>query len=211
MVLSICRRLGSGRSLWHRVGLRSANCLVDCRRNGGSECPCNWPQTRGHSSYTRRFFVEGLTAAFEAGELRFIADLTSTRQRHCRLVKPRRRRRPHLMKSPAIVTLASSFLAICGRCGPDSVVRKFSRKLIFFLPNPSRTRLPLPGSNAFVRIIFGLLSHVTDDKYATPARSVSLWVPGCPISHESMTDLCSPRPVSDAVTSAHGFGIVRNG
>ena len=28
--------------------------------------------------------MEGLTAAFEAGELRFIADLTSTRQRHCR-------------------------------------------------------------------------------------------------------------------------------
>src|SRR5258705_11107399 len=23
-------------------GVRSANCLVDCRRNGGSECPCNW-------------------------------------------------------------------------------------------------------------------------------------------------------------------------
>jgi len=36
----------------------------------------------------------------------------STRRRHCRLVKPGRPRRPHLMKSPEIVTLASSFLAI---------------------------------------------------------------------------------------------------
>src|SRR3984957_8418580 len=42
---------GSGRSLRHGVGVRSANCLVDCRRNGGSECPCNWPRFRGHSSY----------------------------------------------------------------------------------------------------------------------------------------------------------------
>ena len=51
MVLSICRRLGSGRSLRHRVGVRSANCLIDCRRNSGSKCPCNWPRFRGHSSY----------------------------------------------------------------------------------------------------------------------------------------------------------------
>ena len=52
-----------------RVGLRSADCLVDCRRNGESACPCEWSRSPGHSGYTRRFFVEGLTAAFEAGEL----------------------------------------------------------------------------------------------------------------------------------------------
>jgi hypothetical protein len=67
---------GRGRSLRHGVGLRSANCLVDCRRNGESARLCKWPRSRGHSSYTRRFFVEGLTAAFEAGELQFFADLT---------------------------------------------------------------------------------------------------------------------------------------
>src|SRR5450830_262869 len=56
------------------------------------------------------------------------------------------------------------------------VVRKFSSKLLFFLPKHSRTRLPLPGSDACGRIIFGLLSHVTDDKYATLAQNVDLRV-----------------------------------
>ncbi len=96
-----------------RVGLRSADCLVDCSRKGESACPCRWPQSRGHSSYTRRFFVEGLTAAFEPASCSFLPiSRISTRQRHCRLVKPGRPRRPHLMKSPEIVTLATSSLAI---------------------------------------------------------------------------------------------------
>ena len=58
-----------------RVGLRSRDCLVDCSRNGESACPCKWSRSRSHSSYTRRFFVEGLTAAFDAGELYIFADL----------------------------------------------------------------------------------------------------------------------------------------
>src|SRR5664280_190727 len=49
-------------------------------------------------------------------------------------------------------------------------------ELLFFLPKHSRTRLPLPGSDACGRIIFGLLSHVTDDKYATLAQDVDLRV-----------------------------------
>src|SRR5271169_5802116 len=80
------------------------------------------------------------------------------------------------MNGPAIVTLASSFLAIWRCCRPESVVRKCRGTLLFFLPNHSRTRLPLPGFDACGRIIFGLLSHVTDDKYATLARSVDLRV-----------------------------------
>jgi hypothetical protein len=60
-------------------------------------------------------------------------------------------------------------------CGPDSVVRKFSRKLGFCLPKLPRKRLPLPGFDACGRIIFGLLSHVTtDDKLASVMRNVSL-------------------------------------
>jgi hypothetical protein len=33
---------GRGRSLRHGVGLRSANCLVDCRRNGESARLCKF-------------------------------------------------------------------------------------------------------------------------------------------------------------------------
>ena len=57
---------------------------------------------------------------------------------------------------------------------PDSVVRKFARTLGFCLPNPPRTRLPLPGFDACRRTIFGLLSDVADDKYATLVRNVDL-------------------------------------
>jgi hypothetical protein len=57
---------------------------------------------------------------------------------------------------------------------PDSVVRKFANKLGFCLPNPPRTRLPLPGFDACRRTIFGLLSDVVDDKYATLMRNVDL-------------------------------------
>ena len=60
---------GRGRSLRRGVGLRSADCLVDCRCNGKSACPYKRRQSRGHSGYTQHFFVEGLTAAFEAGDL----------------------------------------------------------------------------------------------------------------------------------------------
>ena len=57
---------------------------------------------------------------------------------------------------------------------PDSVVRKFANKLGFCLPNPPRTRLPLPGFDACRRTIFGLVSDVADDKYATLMRNVDL-------------------------------------
>src|SRR5258707_7515031 len=76
---------------------------------------------------------------------------------------------------PRSCRFASSFLAIGRCCGPDSVVRKFSRKLGFCLPKLPRKRLPLPGFDACGRIIFGLLSHVTtDDKHASVMRNVSL-------------------------------------
>jgi hypothetical protein len=64
-----------------RVGLRSANCLVDCRANAHRLVFVKWPQSRDHSNYTWRFFVEGPTAAFEAGELLFFADLALQRCR----------------------------------------------------------------------------------------------------------------------------------
>src|SRR5450631_2663348 len=76
---------------------------------------------------------------------------------------------------PQSSRFASSFLAIGRCCGPDSVVRKFSRKLGFCLPKLPRKRFPLPGFDACGRIIFGLLSHVTtDDKHASVMRNVSL-------------------------------------
>ena len=125
--------LGAGWSSRHRVGLRSANCLVDCRRNGETACPCKWPQPRDHSSYARvsswRVSRQRLTPA-NCSSFPDRTDFNEVKALSAR--KACGRRRPYRMKSPEIVTLASSFLAICRRCRPIAQFEKFSRKLIFF-------------------------------------------------------------------------------
>ena len=50
------------------TGARGGAGAFDCRRNGGSECPCNWP-TISRSFQLWPFFVEGLTEELEPGEL----------------------------------------------------------------------------------------------------------------------------------------------
>ena len=113
LVLSICRRLGPGRSLRHESAFVAQIALLIAAATANRACPCKWSRSPGHSSYTRRFFVDGLTAAFDTGELYFFANLTDLEE--ARTLSARKacgRRRPHLMKSPEIVTLASSFLAI---------------------------------------------------------------------------------------------------
>src|ERR1022692_1893874 len=84
-----------------------------------------------------------------------------------------RRRHTRLQGDWSSDVCSSDLIGRC--CGPDSVVRKFSRKLGFCLPKLPRKRLPLPGFDACGRIISGLLSHVTtDDKHASVMRNVSL-------------------------------------
>ena len=57
---------------------------------------------------------------------------------------------------------------------PPAAMRKFPGKLIFFFPNPFPLRLPRPGLDACGRVVFRLLSHVTDDKYSPLLGNVDL-------------------------------------
>ena len=95
---------GRGRPLRSGVGLRSADCLVDCRRNGESTCPCRWLRSRGHSSYTRRFFVKVSRQRLRPASSSSFPDLSDLNEaKTLSLVKPGRRRRPYLMRQFADV------------------------------------------------------------------------------------------------------------